>query len=223
MSLILDALKKLEREKAASRKGSVDIVPAIIHSRSSRRGPANWKLPVVIICVIAATAVATAVVVISLAPLGTRPTPAVSVNADDARTLNPSHAPNLQSDSKLIPEQVRGGRIAEVAEANPTMLPQPPPARNGHARILQQKPKPVVERGDDSVGTLSGAASDLKVSGIAWQDDRADRRAVVNGALLGEGAVVEGAKIVRIFQDRIRFSRSGETFEITVAGSPQAK
>ncbi|HET6418607.1 MAG TPA: hypothetical protein VFG19_00530 [Geobacteraceae bacterium] len=213
MSLILDALKKLEREKAASRKSSVDIVPAIISSRVTRRWPAGWKLPVVIIVVIALTAAVTTAVVFLLAPRGNRPAPAASASAENITPAPPSLAPGNQANPKLA---------AEPAKV-PSVIPsRTVPAETLPGRIQSHESKPFGDKNDDSVQS-AGGGTDLKVSGIAWQDDRAERRAVVNGALVGEGAVVEGARIVRIFQDKVRFSRSGETFEITVAGSPQAK
>jgi general secretion pathway protein B len=58
------------------------------------------------------------------------------------------------------------------------------------------------------------APADIKLSGIAWQDERSGRRAVINGFLLKEGAVVSGAKIVDIQADRVRFSSPGGPFEI---------
>ncbi|GAC1466137.1 MAG: hypothetical protein PVSMB11_01550 [Desulfuromonadaceae bacterium] len=58
------------------------------------------------------------------------------------------------------------------------------------------------------------APADIKLSGIAWQDERRARRAVVNGFLLKEGAVVSGAKIIDIQADRVRFSSSTGLFEI---------
>ena len=60
------------------------------------------------------------------------------------------------------------------------------------------------------------APADIKVSGIAWQDERNARRAVVNGFLLHEGSVVSGAKITEIRQDRVRFSQGGRTFEVSL-------
>jgi general secretion pathway protein B len=223
MSLILDALKKLEREKAASRKGPADIVPAIINLRNSRPKSANWKLPVVIISVIAATATVTTAVVIALAPRGIRPVPSVSVNGENARPVPTSLASTGQADSKIIPEPGTGRLSVEAVKAPSAKLSPPSAAEDRQPRIESHESKPAIEKTDDSVRSAGGSFTDLKVSGIAWQEDRADRRAVVNGALLGEGAAVEGARIVRIFQDRVRFSRSGETFEITIASSPQAK
>jgi general secretion pathway protein B len=223
MSLILDALKKLEREKAASKKGPVDIVPSIINSRNSRPKSANWKLPVAIISVIAATAAATTAVVIALAPSGRHSIPPVSVNAENVQPVPPSPVTREEAGPKLIPEPVPGRLAAEADKAQSARPSRPLPVEDRQARIGSHEAKPAIEKNDDSLRNAGGVFSDLKVSGIAWQDDRKDRRAVVNGALVGEGAVVEGARIERIFQDKVRFSRSGETFEITVAGSSQAK
>lgn len=58
------------------------------------------------------------------------------------------------------------------------------------------------------------APADIKLSGIAWQDERGARRAVVNGFLLKEGAVVSGSKITEILADRVRFASPGGSFEI---------
>jgi general secretion pathway protein B len=57
-------------------------------------------------------------------------------------------------------------------------------------------------------------APDIAVSGIAWQDERNLRRAVLNGTLVGEGAQVAGARVVEIRENRVRLSRGGQVFEI---------
>jgi len=70
------------------------------------------------------------------------------------------------------------------------------------------------------------APADIKLSGIAWQEERRARRAVVNGFLMQEGGVVSGARISDIYQDRVRFTQSGKTFEIPFISSgtmPAAK
>jgi type II secretory pathway component PulC len=53
----------------------------------------------------------------------------------------------------------------------------------------------------------------LKLHGIAFQDG-AESAAVVNGVTLSNGSVIEGARVVEIQKDRVRFRRGGETFEI---------
>jgi general secretion pathway protein B len=64
---------------------------------------------------------------------------------------------------------------------------------------------------------LVAPPADIKVSGIAWADERETRRAVVNGFLLKEGSVVGGARISRIMKDRVRFSQAGGNFEVSMA------
>jgi general secretion pathway protein B len=64
--------------------------------------------------------------------------------------------------------------------------------------------------------TEAGVSADIRISGIAWQDERTARRAVVNGFLMKEGGVVAGARIVEILQDRVRFSQSGRDFELSL-------
>ena len=62
---------------------------------------------------------------------------------------------------------------------------------------------------------------DFKVTGIAWLEERAARRAVINGSLLREGETMSGAKLIEIRQDQVRFSRNGQTFTIFIASSNQ--
>jgi general secretion pathway protein B len=68
------------------------------------------------------------------------------------------------------------------------------------------------------------APADIKVSGIAWQDERRARRAVINGFLMQEGGVVSGARITEILPDRVRFSLDNGVFEVplTLSGFPGA-
>jgi general secretion pathway protein B len=70
---------------------------------------------------------------------------------------------------------------------------------------------------------MIAAPADIKLSGIAWQDERRTRRAVVNGFLMQEGGIVAGARITDIYQDRVRFSLSGKTFEIPLISSTVVK
>lgn len=57
----------------------------------------------------------------------------------------------------------------------------------------------------------------ITVSGIAWQDERSLRRAVINGLLVGEGAEIHGARIVEIKENRVRFNRDNDIFEVVHA------
>ena len=68
-----------------------------------------------------------------------------------------------------------------------------------------------------AAATQQAAPADISVSGIAWQDERSLRRAVVNGALVGEGAEVAGARVLEIGEDRVRLSRGGQVFDAVFA------
>ena len=61
--------------------------------------------------------------------------------------------------------------------------------------------------------TVSSAPEGVKLTGIAWQDSRKMRRAVVNDVLVGEGAVVAGAKVLEIRPGLVRFEKNGSVFE----------
>jgi general secretion pathway protein B len=54
------------------------------------------------------------------------------------------------------------------------------------------------------------------VSGIVWQEERSARRAFVNGIIAAEGSVIDGAKVVEIYPARIRFSRGGRSFDVSI-------
>jgi type II secretory pathway component PulC len=55
---------------------------------------------------------------------------------------------------------------------------------------------------------------ELKITGIVWEEDKQARRAFVNGIVASEGSVVEGAKVVEIRPNSVRFSKGGRNFEV---------
>ncbi len=56
----------------------------------------------------------------------------------------------------------------------------------------------------------------LRLSGILWHEDPSERRVVINGQVLGEGAVTEGVKVVEIHPTHVRLLRNGQPFEISM-------
>jgi general secretion pathway protein B len=54
------------------------------------------------------------------------------------------------------------------------------------------------------------------LTGIAWQDDRKNRRAVVNDLLVGEGTVIAGVKVLEIKPTLVRFEKMGIVYETTL-------
>jgi general secretion pathway protein B len=110
--------------------------------------------------------------------------------------------------------------------AQTTPLPQPQvtiaPVTNqsAPAPAAIQQPTPPTQKKEAATPVNDVAAvSGITISGIAYQDERYMRRAVINGALVGEGAEVAGAKVVEIKENRVKFSRGGESFEVVYSSS----
>lgn len=65
-----------------------------------------------------------------------------------------------------------------------------------------------------SAPVVAGAPEGVKLTGIAWQENRKLRRAVINDVLVGEGVLVAGAKVVEIRPTAVRFEKNGSVFEV---------
>ncbi len=192
MSLILDALKKLEQEKAARRTRQGDIRPALTARKSSPTSPA-WRLPALFTGTIILAVAVTLGVTGLFSQKNLPPSPAP---VQFPPLPSPTPATTVQPQRPPIPS-------ARVNIPAPPDLPPPSPKR----------PKGIIPE------PTGPTPADLKVTGIAWQDERTARRAVVNGALMGEGADVSGARIVEIRQEQVRFSRDGQSFAIAITSS----
>jgi len=103
----------------------------------------------------------------------------------------------------VLPAGAGGGDARPVRDAAAPLHERLEPAR-----AAQRKP---VQR--EAAALPQAAPADIVITGIAWQDERSLRRAVVNGALVGEGAEVAGARVVEIREDRVRLTRGGQLFD----------
>jgi general secretion pathway protein B len=65
------------------------------------------------------------------------------------------------------------------------------------------------------VGTATAPPS-LKITVVVWDEDPSKRWAMINGMKVSEGSVIEGAKVVEIQLNRVRFSHNGLPFEISM-------
>jgi len=189
MSLILDALRKIELERKAKRQGGIDLRPEVLSYRGTpQKTTHSGRLFLVAGALLLITGVVAAVLLRSEKPLATVKTAA----PEPVRTTAPEMPP-LQA---TPPQPLQVPPVATKAD----IVRPPAPAR------------PVVhERDDEAAG---GGGDNIKVSGIAWQEERRLRRAVVNGALVAEGAEVVGARILEIKENRVKFSRGGQSFEV---------
>jgi general secretion pathway protein B len=220
MSYILDALKKMEHEKAKKKGagGIASVSGELFRSEKLKPQKGNiWKIGAAIMLVVVLTACVTWYLLREKTPVKT------------VKTATPIVAPPVQQvqqqESVATPAPVPA---PVVSPAPPAAISRPEtpvasrvatstPADDEGRRASRRNSAKAVQR-PESEGSVA-APADIKVSGIAWQDERAARRAVVNGFLLKEGAVVAGAKIVEILPEKIRFSMNGKTFELSMHSS----
>ena len=209
MSYILDALKKIEHEKKRKRPdGRISLAGDLFHERKQ---PATrfafWK----IIALIAAASLVTCAGTWFVLQGGskrraTRVRPVVSQAA--APLSSPVVAPIMPANQSV-----------PVSALPPVTVPV-----STKSTVLVEEDVREVRRSKKQIKTQSitlkqpinvvPVPADIKLSGIAWQDDRSARRVVINGFLLKEGAVVSGAKITDIKADRVFFSSPAGLFEI---------
>lgn len=236
MSYILDALKKIEQEKTRKSRtsGTINITGELFGGERSR--PSEGRRLKTVLLVSAAVLLTFGATWFLLKGNGvrsrvtslssaTRPTPdaniPIPVPAAPVQDLPAAQVPVAPPQAVVVPTPAPPAAQPGAAKS---AIPDDEEGERPRSRRLVS-PKAVSSQPHESAALNPGSApADIKVSGIAWQDERRARRAVVNGFLVREGAVVSGAKITEILQDRVRFSLSGTSFEVTFisAGSPGA-
>jgi general secretion pathway protein B len=215
MSYILDALKKIEHEKRikAGPNGRVNISGDLFRERAARPGKkAVWKIAA-LVGVVALIACAGTWFVLQKG------------NKKSAVLIRPAEPPPVSTPVPVaVPvQQPLPVQPQPVQVPLPAAVSKPPaqaetaeddaPVRNVRRQNKQGKARQSPPNQQQTVQTVP-APADIKLSGIAWQDDRSARRVVINGFLLKEGAVVSGAKITDIQADRVRFVSPSGQFEI---------
>ena len=224
MSYILDALKKVEHEKNKKRSdGRISLSNDLFQERKRPAGRSGvWKIVAVIA---SASLLACGATWYLLKGAGTNTAAVTRPTLPQPAQSTAAPAPTPAPVPVLLPAPAPS--LPPVA-ATPTVPPraaqknaEPGGEDDSPARGARQSRKrgtaapPVVQK--QPVQTMQ-APADIKLSGIAWQDERSTRRAVINGFLLKEGAVVSGAKIIDIQADKVRFSSPSGLFEIRLDG-----
>ena len=215
MSLILDALKKLDREKASKRHGTVDIASGILLQEKGRR-----RRIIVPVAAVLFTAIAAAVVTYYWTD--TPPPTTVAVQTAPAVPAPAVQAPPAPQPVLPIVKQEPAVEPKPVPAAEPDrkqiITPSPPAAEaakpverpRARAPAAMEPPKAPEKNAEASPADRSK----LKVSGIVWQEERPARRAFINDVPVREGDTVQGAKVVEIRPDHVRFSQGGKFFDI---------
>jgi general secretion pathway protein B len=188
MSLILDALKKMEQEKVRRHAKSVELGSAIFQERTPARG-SRWRTPTLLAGAVVTTAASMY----------------LFMNSGSGKTPKPPVEPAPVVQAAPSPPPYEPAPPATIEPLQPAPLP---PAQ-APAPLAAPPAMPV-----PSPSVTAAAQSDLVVNGIAWQEERSGRRAVVNGLLVAEGDTVAGFRIRQIHPDKVIFNSGGYNVEI---------
>ena len=224
MSLILDALKKLDREKSSRRNAAANIAIEILRPDLPRPG----KRTPLYFAAISLTAVATAAITYAVVELGflsksSPPTP-----------MNPPAPSQQVAPAPLSHEPVRDTRdeISRVApkiqipaeskkpesfpvekEVDRKVIPEEASVAPEKRKIPTEQTPPSPQQTPKESPTTPPS---LKISAIVWYEEPSRRFAMINGTITYEGSVIEGVKVEEIYSNRVRFSYNGRPFEISI-------
>lgn len=196
MSSILKALRKLEEEKSALGEGGVDIARDIL-KRSSRKPGFNLFWPLL-----------SAVLFLLLISSGVlfwsnhRPSSALQTNSAPPPAVTapqPASVESLpvRSETPSV-EKIQPPEGPVTKAAPPTVLP-----------AVQVQVEPEALR-------LNGSPF-LKLTGIAYRENPAERMAIINDLPVMQGTAIEGAELVEILRDRVVLSWRGAQINLRIA------
>lgn len=214
MSLILDALRKMEQERKARQGGGIDLRPEVLGRSRIELNRRPWGKPFFLVAagvvLLAAGAGGGIALKKGAEPKLSQQSPAVpSSEAHTAETVTPPELPP----PSLPPAPAVQPAVTEPPEPAPSPAPVAMPTPRPSQRPL------AVEQ----PSSYEYPGANLTVSGIAWQDERSLRRAVVNGNLVGEGADVAGARVVEIGERRVKFFQGGRTISVSLSSPFQGR
>jgi general secretion pathway protein B len=253
MSVILDALKKLDREKSIRRGGSPNIAAEILRPDLPR--PEKRILPYVIaICL--ATAAITYLIMVEFGPLKkppslkptTIPPPSqqVSVALPEPDLIQKS-SPPVSVDPPLPSQQALPAPLPRepVRPIQEEIKPVPPKTQipeetkvsaiplsekkidqkviPEEVRVAPEVIKKPAEAPPAPPDKPAPAQRSLKISGIVWSEEPSNRLAVINGMPIKEGAIIEGVKVVEILSTHVRFFYNNRSFEVSLGSSTVLK
>jgi general secretion pathway protein B len=223
MSVILDALKKLDREKSSRRSGTANIALEILRPDLPRPGK---RIPRYIAIAFLAS-IATAAITYSVIVKGgflSKSSPPLAMNPP---TLNQPVAP-VPLSSEPIPDAREEISPAPPKIQSPVKSKRPPASLVESKRDERKMNRNVSEKEADiaiertkipAENTPNGPASSspsLNISAIVWYEEPSKRFAMINGLIATEGSVIEGMKVEEIYPNRVRFLRNGQPLEISI-------
>lgn len=218
MSSILKALRKLEEEKSRSREGTPDIARDILKS-----GPRRKAFPWMTFASVAVLVLAFALTGYILMGKSEFPEPPPQTQAIHEMPPAQSPAPAVSSSEQKNPLQAVSAPAPPTAAARKTSTKIPAgPALSAEPKAAPEPPK-TAPAPRPAAKEIVDPLPALTLTGIAFQEDRESRLAVINDLPVMEGTVIAGARVVEISEDRVRFNYSGRSFDVLLDGPVSAR
>jgi len=222
MSLILDALRKLERERDPNQPPGVLVVGSVPWGETSRHRRVAIAAGIAVVLALSvlagwmlrpalkAPAVATPSATPPL-PLESRPSPSPLATAtphlpNAAAPSEPPAAPPIRLSKPLPSAPMRGAQA-------PSPPPSPPDAASEPAPDAERQPAPARERISVSPGVEGEAAppaapGELRLNAISRRDGRPV--ALINDRLVFEGDSFDDVRVIRIGETEVEVEVKGQ-------------
>jgi hypothetical protein len=219
MSVILDALRKLDREKSSRRNGTGHIAVEILTPDMPRP---RKKIPLYIATVSLTAIGAGAITYVLMLELGflSKSSPPVPVSlpapSQQAAPAPLSREPvrDAQDEITRLPPKIEtpaGNKPTEASlgekKTNQNVISEEPKVAPGNTKKTPEHAP---------TGSATTPPS-LKISAIVWYEDPSKRFAMINGMITTEGSLIEGVKVVEINPTGVRFLHNGQYFEIPMS------
>jgi len=219
MSVILDALRKLDREKSSRRNGTANIAVEVLRPDLSRPGK---KVPLYVSAVSLTAIAAAAITYVLMSEHGSlsKPSPPVPVSLP---------APNQQATPAPISREPVHDAQNEISRMPPKIEIPPgskPTETSSSEKKTEQKviseeakvaPGDTKKTAEHAPVTSTATPPSLKISAIVWYEDPSKRFAMINGTISTEGSLVDEVKVVEIHPTGVRFLHNGQYFEIPIS------
>jgi general secretion pathway protein B len=223
MSVILDALKRLDREKSSRRSGTANIAVEILRPdlpRPVKRVPLYVAIAFLTAIV---TAAITYGVMVKEGPVS-KPSPPLAVSPPvphpEAVPVTPPSEPARSARDEIIPappktqapvKSKRPAASSVEGKGEETRIKQ-----NVTAKEADSAPEKARISPEPPPREPTATFPSLNISAIVWYEEPSKRFAMINGLIVTEGSVVEGMKVEEIYPDRVRFLHRNQRLEIPI-------
>jgi general secretion pathway protein B len=222
MSSILKALKKVEEERAARQGESADFARSLLRSNHRRRrsgyGLLLWGvillLPIGAWWLSRPDAAPVQNPTVIANPLAAEPA-LVADTPPPAAAEPPVAAKRLAADAEVVEVIFSAPVIQAASRPGPTVpVSQSLPLVSTPAapELPTEQPRQAAERRK----AAEPPPLSLQLSGIAWQEEREARLAIIDDLPVMEGTMIDGVMVEEILRDRVRFSQGGRIIELMV-------